>query len=82
MPREVKVVNINDDSTYGEVAEAIFENEKQKTKHLTKPKHKRRNLNHPNPKHERNDPQNLKLLWVIRQLMLIRQLRLKHQLQY
>ena len=28
MPRKVKVVNINDDSTYGEVAEAIVENEK------------------------------------------------------
>jgi hypothetical protein len=28
MPKKVKVVNINDDSTYGEVAEAIVENEK------------------------------------------------------
>ena len=28
MPRKVKIVNINDDSTYGDVAEAIFENEK------------------------------------------------------
>ena len=28
MPRKVKVVNINDDSTYGDVAEAIQENEK------------------------------------------------------
>ena len=28
MPRNVKVVNIHDDSTYGEVAEAIVENEK------------------------------------------------------
>ena len=28
MPRQVKVVNINDGSTYGDVAEAIFENEK------------------------------------------------------
>ena len=28
MPRKVKVVNINDDSTYGDVAEAIVENEK------------------------------------------------------
>ena len=27
MPRKVKVVNINDDSTYGEVAEAMLENE-------------------------------------------------------
>ena len=27
MPRKVKVVNINDDSTYGDVAEAIVENE-------------------------------------------------------
>ena len=28
MPRKVKVVNINDDSTYGDVAEAIVESEK------------------------------------------------------
>ena len=28
MPRKLKVVNINDDSTYGDVAEAIVENEK------------------------------------------------------
>ena len=28
MPRKVKVVNINDDSTYSDVAEAIVENEK------------------------------------------------------
>ena len=28
MPRKVKVVNINDDSTYGDVSEAIVENEK------------------------------------------------------
>jgi hypothetical protein len=28
MPRNVKVVNMSDDSTYGEVAEAIVENEK------------------------------------------------------
>ncbi len=28
MPREVKVVNINENSTYGDVAEAIVENEK------------------------------------------------------
>ena len=28
MPRKVKVVNINDDSTYGDVAEAIVEHEK------------------------------------------------------
>ena len=28
MPRKGKVVNINDDSTYGDVAEAIVENEK------------------------------------------------------
>ena len=28
MPRKVKVVNINDDSTYGDVAEAIVENGK------------------------------------------------------
>ena len=28
MPRKVTVVNINDDSTYGDVAEAIVENEK------------------------------------------------------
>ena len=27
MPRKAKIVNINDDSTYGEVAEAITENE-------------------------------------------------------
>ena len=27
MPRKVKVLNINDDSTYGDVAEAIVENE-------------------------------------------------------
>jgi hypothetical protein len=39
MPRKVKVVNINDDSTYGDVAEAIVENEKAETKHLRKPKH-------------------------------------------
>ena len=28
MPRKLKVANINDDSTYGDVAEAIVENEK------------------------------------------------------
>ena len=28
MPRKAKIVNINDDSTYGDVAEAIVENEK------------------------------------------------------
>ncbi len=28
MPRKVKVVNINDDSTYGDVAEEIVEYEK------------------------------------------------------
>ena len=27
MPRKVKVVNINEDSSYGDVAEAITENE-------------------------------------------------------
>ena len=31
MPRKVKVVNINDDSTYGEFAEAIVENEAAET---------------------------------------------------
>ena len=31
MPRKVKVVNINDASTYGDVAEAITENEKAET---------------------------------------------------
>ena len=34
MPRKVKVVNINDDSTYGEVAEAIVENEKAESEPL------------------------------------------------
>ena len=80
MPRKVKVVNINDDSTYGDVAEAIVENEKQKTKHLKKPKHQW--WNHPNPRHERNECPNPKLLLLMWQLMLIRQLRLKHQHQY
>ena len=31
MPRKAKVVNIDDDSTYGDVAEAIAENEKVET---------------------------------------------------
>ena len=41
MPRKVKVVNINDDSTYGDVAEACFENEKEKTNQPKKLKQKR-----------------------------------------
>ena len=28
MPRKVKVVNIHDDSTYGDITEAVVENEK------------------------------------------------------
>ena len=28
MPRKVKVVNIHDDSTYGDISEALVENEK------------------------------------------------------
>ena len=31
MPRKVKLVNINEDSSYGDVAEAIVENEKAET---------------------------------------------------
>ena len=40
MPRKVKVVNINDDSTYGDVAEAIVENEKAETNQMKKVKRK------------------------------------------
>ena len=40
MPRKAKIVNINDDSTYGEVAEAIVENEL-----AAKPRNARRNRN-------------------------------------
>ena len=41
MPRKVKVVNINDEPTYGDVAEAIVGNEKQKTNQPKKQKLKR-----------------------------------------
>ena len=37
MPRKVKVVNINDDSTYGDVAEAIVENEKAENEECEEP---------------------------------------------
>ena len=66
MPRTVKVVNINDDSTYGDVAEAIVENEKQKTNHPKKLKQKWQwNQFRPSLRHEQNECQNLKLLWMI-----------------
>ena len=58
MPRKVKVVNINDDSTYGEVAEAIVENElaeneppiETKTPEVEPPKPKARAKRTPKPK--------------------------------
>ena len=64
MPRKLTVVNINDDSTYGEVAEAIVENEKAenepdeetKTEEVVDP------LNQPSLRHEQNVCRNLKLL--------------------
>jgi hypothetical protein len=68
MPRKVKVVNINDDSTYGEVAEAINENELAENEASEETEGPR--LNHPNPKHERNECPNPKLLWTILQLSL------------
>ena len=58
MPRKVKVVNINDDSTYGDVAEAIVENEKAEneapeeteTQDVEPPKPKARAKRVPKPK--------------------------------
>ena len=58
MPRKVKVVNINDDSTYGDVAEAIVENEKAEnqppdeteTQEVEPPKPKARAKRVPKPK--------------------------------
>ena len=58
MPRKVKVVNINDDSTYGDVAEAILEVEKvenevpeeTETPEVEQPKPKARAKRVPKPK--------------------------------
>ena len=58
MPRKVKVVNINDDSTYGEVAEAMLENElaeneapeETETQDVEPPKPKARAKRVPKPK--------------------------------
>ena len=58
MPRKVKVVNINDDSTYGEVAEAMLENElaeneapeETETPEVEPPKPKARAKRVPKPK--------------------------------
>ena len=58
MPRKVKVLNINDDSTYGDVAEAIVENEKVENENLEEtepqtvepPKPKARAKRVPKPK--------------------------------
>ncbi len=41
MPQKVKVVNIHDDSTYGDITEAVVENEKAETKQTKKIKRKR-----------------------------------------
>jgi len=67
MPRKVKVVNINEDSTYGDVAEAIVENEvaenqetPEETKTQTvepeppKPKARAKRVAISNRKHHRN----------------------------
>ena len=58
MPRKTKVVNINDDSTYGEVAEAMLENElaetqegeQTETPEVEPPKPKARAKRVPKPK--------------------------------
>jgi hypothetical protein len=58
MPRKVKVVNINEDSTYGDVAEAIVETEaaetqeaiKEETPEVEPPKPKARAKRVPKPK--------------------------------
>ena len=58
MPRKAIIVNINDDSTYGEVAEAIVENElaeneapeETKTPEVEPPKPKARAKRTPKPK--------------------------------
>ena len=58
MPRKVKVVNINDDSTYGEVAEAMLQNElaetqegeQTETPEVQPPKPKARAKRVPKPK--------------------------------
>ena len=71
MPRKVKVVNINEDSTYGDVAEAIVENEvaeNQETPEETETQTVEPEP--PKPSHEQNGCQNPKLLWTILQLSL------------
>ena len=58
MPRKTRVVNINDDSTYGEVAEAMLENElaetqegeQTETPEVEPPKPKARAKRVPKPK--------------------------------
>ena len=67
MPRKVKVVNINEDVMS---QKQLLKVKKQKTNHPKKPKHKRRNLNHPSLRHEQSECQNPKLLWTILQLSL------------
>ena len=41
MPQKVKVVNIHDDSTYGDITKAVDEHEKAETKQTKKTERKR-----------------------------------------
>ena len=68
MPRKVKVVNINDDSTYGDVAEAIVENEKAENE--VPEETETPEVEPPKPRHEPSECPNPKLLWTILQLSL------------
>ena len=47
MPRKVKVVNIHDDSTYGDITEAVVENEKAENK--TNEEDKTQGVGEPEP---------------------------------
>ena len=70
MPRKVKVVNINEDSSYGDVAEAITENELAENETPEETETQTVEPEPPNPRHERNECPNPKLLWTILQLSL------------
>ena len=47
MPRKVKVVNIHDDSTYGDITEAVVENEKAENE--TNEENKTEEVGEPEP---------------------------------
>ena len=71
MPRKTKVVNINDDSTYGEVAEATVENELAENEAPEETETQAVEPEPPKPKaRAKRVPKHPKLLWTILQLSL------------